>query len=198
MSVLVCVLLLFVIGHCIDELGEEIIDGSNGFGFDLSSELYTDSSTNIFISPFCITSCFSLIYPGSAGNTKTEIANVLGFPSNTESDDVTQQFFALQSMIESSYNGEFDEYNERRSSVIGIANKIYSSPQINLQQTYIDALNDGQESFINNNFDFTSDDAVSIINEWVYNNTNGLIDSILSEDADISNWVLAAIFKWNI
>ena len=35
----------------------EIIEGSNVFGYDLVNELYNDSSTNMWISPFCISSC---------------------------------------------------------------------------------------------------------------------------------------------
>ena len=45
----------------------DIIEGSNIFGYELSNQLYSvdsyDGSKNLWISPFCIASCFSLIYP---------------------------------------------------------------------------------------------------------------------------------------
>ena len=170
---------------------EELIFGSNVFGYDLSNELYTNSSINIWISPFCITSCFSLIYPGSAGNTQTEIANVLGFPTSTSNPgDITQEFFSLQGLIDSTYTGQ-----GTKSSIIGIANKIYASKTLTLKQSYITSLYNTirNESFIDPDFDFTSENATTIINNWVDTNTNGLIDSIIDENTDISNWVLLAL-----
>eukprot|EP01084_Bolivina_argentea_P117899 209291_1 len=173
----------------------EIIEGGNEFGYDLSNKLFTDESTNLWISPFCITSCFALIYPGSNGETQTQIANVLGYPTGNSVDasDITQQFFTLQSSIESTFDGVRTNEYDPKPSVIGIANKIYSSRSLTLKQPFIDALNDGTHSFIDYDFDFAADNATTIINTWVKDNTNGLIDSIIPEDADISPWRLVAM-----
>ena len=43
----------------------DVVSGSNEFGYDLTNVLHQDPSSNFWISPFCITSCFTLIYPGS-------------------------------------------------------------------------------------------------------------------------------------
>ncbi len=163
---------------------------SNRFGFDLSDELYTDASTNIWTSPFCISSCFSLIYPGTASTTQTQIANVMYFPTTTSNPgDVTQQYFTLQSSIETTYNGE------SVASIIGIANKVYISNLITPKQTYITALTNGitQKQFIEEDFNFSSPVATTTINNWVSENTNGLIDTIIDKDKDISDWILVAL-----
>eukprot|EP01084_Bolivina_argentea_P029239 54254_1 len=184
--------ILFICGKSIDN--SDLSDGSNLFGYDLCDELYTDSTTNIWISPFCITSCFALIYPGSNGNTQTQIANVLNYPStDINTAQVTQQFFTLQSLIENTYNGIKTNEYDNKPSIIGIANKIYSSKTLTLKQPYIDALNDGQQSFIDYNFDFSAQNATKIINNWVNQNTNGLIKEILQEGQDISSWRLVAM-----
>eukprot|EP01084_Bolivina_argentea_P262991 444973_1 len=177
----------------------ELTEGSNQFGYELSHELYTDPSTNIWLSPFCISSCFALIYPGTATTTQTEIANVLHFPTTTSNPgDVTQQYFSLQSSIQTTYNGEPEKasYWSDKSSIIGIANKIYISNLLTPNPTYITALTNGitqQQSFIQQNFDFSASDANTIINNWVNDNTNGLIDSIIDENKDISHWRLLAL-----
>eukprot|EP01083_Nonionella_stella_P106496 307417_1 len=186
----------------------EIIDGGNEFGYDLSNQLSTDVSTNLWISPFCITSCFALAYPGSSGETQTQIANVMGYPTDSvNASDITQQFFALQSSIENTFDGTSTEntFNKTyssvdpppspvpKASVIVIANKIYSSDVLTLKQPFIDALHYGTQPFIEYNFDFTADNAHTIINSWVKDNTNGLIHKIIDEHQDISNWGLVAM-----
>eukprot|EP01083_Nonionella_stella_P242399 845554_1 len=129
----------------------KLIDGSNTFGYDLSNKLFTDVSTNIWISPICITSCFALIYPGSHGETQTQIANVMGYPTgpSVHASDITQQFLTLQSSIETTYDGiTSNSYDDDPPSVeyIAIANKIYSSRLLTLKPPYIDALHDGSQS----------------------------------------------------
>eukprot|EP01083_Nonionella_stella_P115178 341199_1 len=196
MSVLLLFAPLMISTFAVDN--SEIIDGSNEFGYDLSNKLFTDTSTNIWISPFCITSCFALIYPGSNGETRTQIANVMGYPTgpSVHASDITQQFLTLQSSIETTYDGiTSNSYDDDPPSVeyIAIANKIYSSRLLTLKPPYIDALHDGSQSFIDYDFDFTAANATTIINTWIKDNTNGLIDSIIPEDQDISHWRLVAM-----
>eukprot|EP00494_Astrolonche_serrata_P007294 UN07323 len=52
---------------------------SNGFnGLELYSKIYDDSQNdNICFSPLSLVSCFSLLYPGSTGNSENEIREVL-------------------------------------------------------------------------------------------------------------------------
>jgi len=170
-----------------------LVGGSNEFGYDLAKNLHNhDKSSNLWLSPFCISSCFSLVYPGSRGKTQSQISNVMGYPTDN-SFDVTKQFFALQSLIESTYSGpsENDDRWARKKSIVGIANKIYASKSLTLKQEYVDALDDGRESFIESDFDFEADDAVTIINQWVNKSTNGLIDSIV--DQVNPDWRLVAL-----
>ena len=174
----------------------KLIRGSNEFGYKLSNRLDDkDKSSNLWISPPCITSCFALVYPGSEGKTKSQIANVMGYPADANSFEVTKQFLALQSSIEGTYQGTpagADPWTEKKS-IIGIANKIYASRTLTLRQDYVDALNDGGEFFIEPAFDFAAPSAVSTINKWVNKSTNGLIDSIIAEDTDISASRLVAL-----
>ena len=117
----------------------------------------------------------------------------MGYPTGP-SQHVTKQFIQLQALIESTYNGLTDNSQwQRKKSIIGIANKIYASKTLTLKQSYVAALNDGKHSFIEHNFDFAAKDAVKIINRWVNKSTNGLIDSIVDKNADISSWQLAAL-----
>ena len=186
-----------VLTSCIEALVVEnanLIEGGNEFGYNLARNLHNhDKSSNIWISPFCISSCFALVYPGSNGETRSQIANVMGYPTDN-TFAVTKQFIQLQSSIENTYNGTSDDsFWARKISIIGIANKIYVSNTLSLKQSYVNALNDGHHSFIQQGFDFTSNNAAQIINQWVDKSTNGLIDSIIDKKTKISGWKLAAL-----
>merc|ERR1719474_2429115 len=183
------------------DIESALITGNSDFGHDLSAVLYDDEDTtkNIWISPFSITSCFALIYPGSVGSTASQIANIMRYPTESDKDDVTTSYLDLQSSIASMYDGSKiseNEWDHSRHSIIGIANKIYSAKGLPLKQSFVafvDVLNHGDESFIEYDFDFTADDAASTINDWVDENTNGLIEEVVGEGDDISDWKLAAL-----
>jgi len=169
-----------------------LYEGVNDFGFELTDELYPDLSNTVWISSFCISSCFSLIYPGTNGNTKTEIAQVLNYPLSEDPENILKEIIDTQDSMEDMYDGVKSE-NGHQSSIIGISNKIYVSSDITLKQTYIDTLSIAGDDLITYDFDFTANDAKDTINDWVSDNTNELIDEIISDDMDITDWKLAAL-----
>ena len=177
-----------------NEIQKSIIQGSNLFGYDLSNELPKDTDNkNIWISPFCISSCFSLIYPGSDGNTAVEIANVMGYPTSSPSDEVAIQTIDLESSILDTYSSD----KSGDSPIVLISNKIYVSYDISLQQDFIDTLNFNTDNgtFIEYDFNFAADDAPTIINDWVRGSTLGKIDKIVEDDiSDVKLMALNAIY----
>ncbi len=179
-----------------NDLQSSLISGNSAFGHALSGVLYEDSSTNLWISPFSITSCFSLIYPGSAGRTADQIASTMGYPTDCAPSDVTASYLSLQSSMEDMYDGSRMvnvSWDHTYHPVIGIANRIYTAKDLVLKESYVDALNSGDESFLESDFDFASSDAAHTINEWVSESTDGLIEGIVGDDDDLSNWRLAAL-----
>ena len=172
-----------------------VVAGNNDFAFDLTHTLHQDTSNNFWISPFSITSCFSLIYPGSSGETQSQIASTMHFPMNLDGAQVVNQFLNLQSSIESKYDGS--KVSRTRwsnpSSIIHIANKIYSAKSLILKQSFVDTLSVNGTFFIDQNFNFESPNAKQRINQWVSTATDGLIDSVVPETMDISHWRLVAL-----
>jgi len=171
------------------ELAQAISDGNSHFGHGLSSVLYEDSTTNIWFSPWSVTSCFALLYPGSAGNTASQIGVTMRFPVNAFPDEVTSAYLDIQWSIESFYAG----VDGPKSSIIGIANMLYTAKDVDLKADYVAKLENGGEVFIEPDFDFAADDAASKMNEWVSEKTEGHIEGIIADDTYIANWKLAAL-----
>lgn len=62
-----------------------IVEANNRFAFDLYSYLRNDpqnQNSNIFFSPFSISSALAITYEGARGTTADEIAAVFHFPKN--------------------------------------------------------------------------------------------------------------------
>ena len=140
-------LCLILNGQSDGNYDNELVYSSNKFGYNLANEIFDDTSANLWISPFCITSCFSLIYPGAIGQTQSQIVDVMGYPSCSSSSqtdsqctNINQPLFYLQTSVEDTYNGSRRHWSH--GSIVTIANKIYINDTITAKQSYIDALYD--------------------------------------------------------
>ena len=68
---------LIILSSQITCSSKEISQGCNTFACNLYSQL-SKQSGNLFFSPFSIHNALSICYAGAVGETKAEIANVLG------------------------------------------------------------------------------------------------------------------------
>ena len=59
-----------------------LIECSNDFSFDMYQELAGDE--NVFFSPYSITTAMGMAYEGARGETATEMASVLNFPTDNQ------------------------------------------------------------------------------------------------------------------
>jgi len=67
---------------CADALGPDaaaVVSGNNRFAFDLYARLAGEEDSNLFFSPYSISTALAMTYAGARGNTATEMADVLHF-----------------------------------------------------------------------------------------------------------------------
>ena len=142
-QVLVFVLGTFIVNLAIDTGGvfaaveveewNQIIEGSNAFGYDLANQLY-DESSNIWMSPFTITTCFALLYPGSHSETQLEIANVSGFPLDIDVDEIPEYYLNLQVSLLEEHDGVRTNLYDVKPAIINIMNRFYISDIYSIKQ----------------------------------------------------------------
>ncbi|XMB68005.1 serpin family protein [Mycoplasmatota bacterium zrk1] len=142
--------------------------GNSEFAFDIFKELNKeDYDENIFISPFSISSALAMTLNGADGETKAEMEEALRL-NGMSIEDINNGFAYLNNMLTN-----YDEYVE-----VNIANSLWLNDQYELNEPFrydIKSNYNGDSSKL----DFNGSKSVDIVNDWVSNKTNELIDEII-------------------
>lgn len=141
--------------------------GMNEFSFDIYQHISSDSSDNVFISPYSIFVALAMTYEGAKGDTALEMKDVLGFEQN---DEVSL----------CSFGKIYNLLNIDAEYTLNTANALWTMKDYPFLTSYL--------NFIDNYYmgkatevDFTkADETVELINTWVEENTGGKIEDMLS------------------
>ncbi|NLB25091.1 MAG: serpin family protein [Bacteroidales bacterium] len=143
----------------------------NEFSFDLFQNIYISDkkSDNIMVSPLSVSLALAMTYNGAAGKTKSDMEKTLRVYGLSPED------------INSSYHDLAEALKELDEKVfLRIANAIYYRENFEVEKSFI-ATNKQYYRADVAPLDFGSDEAVDIINKWVYEHTNGKIEKIIDE-----------------
>jgi serine protease inhibitor len=155
-----------------------LASANTGFAFKLLKQLAKNQpGNNIFISPFGVSTVLQMAGNGAAGQTKTEMQQVLGTTSmmqaivNTGSRDINQSL-----------------NNSNTNNILTIANAIWYQKGIPAKHGFISC---NQQFFgaTVDALDFTNAHSVDIINSWASEKTHGKIthiaDGMMSPPPDL-------------
>jgi serpin B len=146
-------------------------DSVNAFSFDIFEQFLNDPNNvgNIFTSTYSIFTALAMTYEGAEGTTAEEMEEILNIEQDNESFHEYMQ--SLYSYL--NYN---EEYN------ITTANALWIKENYPILDEYKDII----LTFYGGNstdMDFSdSEQATRIINGWVENKTNNLIQNLISPD----------------
>lgn len=125
-----------------------------------------DKTSNLFFSPFSISTAFSMVYEGAGGNTAVQIREAFGF----DSDDRTR------------WNNISDEMrrlnHENGFYALEVANGIWLSELYETKPEYVNTVTTHYNGTAQN-VDFASNDGVEKINQWVREKTRDKIQDML-------------------
>ncbi len=146
-------------------------DGNNWFAFDLYSQLANDpknAESNIFFSPFSISSALAITYEGARGTTADEIRSVFHFPGN---DTIRRQGF---SEVDEDMNRENTSYTLR------MANALWAEKTYPFLPDYTSTAR-RYYSADTTNLDFINqpEDSRRTINQWVEDKTENKIRDLI-------------------
>ena len=159
------------------------------FADELTAVLYTKE--NECSSTWGVSLAFSLIYPGSSGESTEQIRSVMGYPSGSQLQLVwNETSVALDSAYEGQCHVAFSkEICEQQAPQLEIANSIWIDDNSALAPDYEAVVGDYAIQI-----DFEVDNASNQVNAWVENHTNRLIDSIVPKNRPLfPPWILIAI-----
>jgi serine protease inhibitor len=161
-----------------------VIGGSNAFAFDLLRELVEESdSPNVFISPLSASMAFGMAMNGAAGETWTQMRDVLGFAGMEEPDinrayrDLIRLLLGLDPKVR-----------------LGIANSVWADHRVPLLPDYRDRVRTHFDAEVRS-VDFRAPATLPAMNDWVSRATNGRIDRMIEHlSPDILVYLLNAVY----
>ncbi len=143
---------------------------ANSFAFNLIKQFNEANNENSFFSPYSIFTALAMAYEGAVGNTADEMADTLNIPQDNDTfhDYVSTLYETLNTNT---------EYN------ISTANAAWIQHDFPILQSYLDTVENNYHAE-STPIDFTNpNNAASIINNWVENKTNNLIEDLISPGA---------------
>lgn len=143
------------------------VELDNKFSFQMFKEVSNIGEENIFFSPLSLNIALGMLYNGTDGDTRTELADVMGLGSFTEGE--VNEYY--QKIIQSLLNAD-------KLTDINIANSIWYRDGFVVKQPFIDLNNKYFDAEVRA-IDFSKGDAVDIINNWCADKTNNKIDEII-------------------
>jgi serpin B len=149
-----------------------ISQSDNQFGINLFKETARDDTLeSIFLSPLSVAVALGMVYNGADGNTKAQMAEVLGYTGLSDQE------------INESYALLIDYLTTLDSKVTcEIANSIWYYDGFELKQSFLDENSKYFDAEIAG-LDFGDPASANTINNWVSEKTHDKITEIISPDA---------------
>jgi len=168
---------------------QAIIESNNSFSLDIFKQIVRNEEPekNVFISPLSMYYALSMAGTGAANKTKDEFIELLGWENKTDEE-------ILKSMNELYLNLK----PQNIGVTLEIANSLWSRKGAPIKDIYKNQTQDYFDAEVRE-LDFTSPEAVDIINSWIEVKTNNKIQDMLdviSPDA-IMYLINAVYFKAN-
>ena len=147
----------------------KLVAADTGFALGLLKELAREQpAQNVFISPYSISTVLQMVGDGAAGNTRTEIARVLGTAGlepralNRAHKEMDEALRSAQSDVE-----------------LRIANALWHSVAVEVRPAFA-SLNKDFYGATLEGLDFTDPRTGGIVNAWVDKHTSGRIKNIVA------------------
>ena len=143
-------------------------------GADFSLRFFKQASisfpdNNLFLSPYSLACALGMLYNGAEGETKEEIATLLGM-SNYNSDQINEYFQTLTKGL-LAVDPQVD---------FGVANAFWSHSPYPAKKNFADLIKTYYDAEVST-IDFSLPSSLDAINDWCNEKTKGTIPRILGE-----------------
>jgi len=169
------------------EKGSQIISASNDFGIEMFRQVSMVDSGNLMLSPLSASSALSMLLNGCDGETFTQIGAMLGYKDLT-ADEINGLYKSLVAQL-------LDADPEVN---LALANAIWYRQGFQVKAEFLNTMHSSYDA-TTEALDFDSPQALTTINNWASDNTNGKITKVMDEiSADAVMFLMNALyFKGN-
>lgn len=164
-----------------------LVEGNTGFALDLYRFLANEKQDeNRFFSPYSISLCFAMAYGGARDNTEAQMEEVFHY---TLGQDYLHSAFNALDLDLASREQDFDD-DGQKDFKLNVANSMWGQKDYEFLTEYLDLLAENYGAGIRLvDLQNEPDSSCEVINDWVSENTEGLIDSIIKPN-DLNEYSL--------
>ncbi len=147
-----------------------LVNANLEFGLNLWREIVEESQEeNVFISPTSIAFALGMLYNGADGKTQAEMATALQL-QGMSLDEINQANLSL-----------LDSLSQDKEGVkLTIANSLWAKEGVSFKPEFLENNRQFYQAKIQE-LDFNNPETITIINNWVKENTNGKIEEIIDD-----------------
>jgi serpin B len=149
---------------------EQLRGSHTQFAFSLFPVVDSED-TNLVFSPYCISSCLSMVYLGSRGETQLQMQKALHL--EVDRKNIAKTTFALNQSL-------LPEKNQDKTYQLNIANAVWVDRGTFLLTDFRYAIEEQFKAKLAKINFSAADNALFTINKWVFDQTQGKIPSLLA------------------
>ncbi|MDD5338398.1 MAG: serpin family protein [Dehalococcoidales bacterium] len=152
---------------------QTLLNGNSDFAFSLYRVLKENNTGNMFYSPYSISLMMAMAYAGARGETEQQMADAMEFNLNQEELHAAFNYLALQLALRTSEEADFQ---------LDIVNDVWGQKDYPFLDSYLDVLAENYGAGLRI-LDFINDPegARQTINDYIYEQTNQLIEDLIPE-----------------
>ncbi|MBS4060506.1 MAG: serpin family protein [Bacteroidetes bacterium] len=149
---------------------KEVIASSNDFGISLFAKTAQTETGNLMLSPLSASAALTMLLNGCNNETYDQLKTMLGYAPNLTIGEINQSYRSLISQLL-----DADEKVQ-----LSIANAIFYRLGFQVKPAFLNTMATDFESQVGG-LDFSAPSALTTINQWASDNTNGKIPKVIDE-----------------
>ncbi len=164
--------------------GAEVIAYGNDFGIELFAKVAIEEEKNFMLSPLSASAALTMLLNGCAGNTCDQLKETLKYPEGMTISEINEVYNSLVAQL----------LVIDPKVKLALANAIFYRQGFSVKNPFLSTMENDFDAEIAG-LDFSLPSALTTINKWASDNTNGKIPKVLNEiSGDAVMFIMNALY----
>ncbi|MCU0456315.1 MAG: serpin family protein [Bacteroidales bacterium] len=162
----------------------QAIESSNEFGIELFTRVAETDDINFMLSPLSASTALTMLLNGCGGDTYTQLQGTLKYPAGMTISEINE---AYKSLVDQLLNAD-------PKVKLSLANAIFYRNGFTVKPPFLATMSNDFSATVGG-LDFSAPSALTTINKWASDNTNGKIPKVLDEiSAEAVMFIMNALY----
>jgi len=164
--------------------GPEVIAYGNEFGVELFTKVAQEENKNLMLSPLSASAALTMLLNGCNGDTYDQLSKMLNYPENMTMSEINEVYSSLVAQL----------LVVDPKVKLALANAIFYRQGFSVKNPFLNTMSSDFDAEIAG-LDFSLPSALTTINKWASDNTNGKVPKVLDEiSGDAVMFIMNALY----